>query len=73
MKADYITPPCCAKPSVAVMDYQWPVFGEPQEMKVNRVCLNCGAHWAGYVEEVAQFTRKEWDALMEKTFSVNEI
>lgn len=69
MKADYITTPCCAKPSIAVMDHKWPVFGDALEMKVNRVCLNCFAHWAGSIGSVVQYTRKEWDALMEQTFS----
>lgn len=73
MKADYTTPPCCNRKSVAVMDYKWRVFGEPKEIKVNRVCLNCGAHWAGSIGEVVQYTKKDWDVLMNDTFSTENI
>ena len=73
MNADYQTPPCCDRPSIAVMDYKWPVFGEATEIKVNRVCLHCYAHWAGVVGSVVQYTRKEWNALMDKTFSEGEV
>lgn len=82
MKADFTTPPCCDKQSIATMDYQWPIFGEPKETKVNRVCLNCYTHWAGSVGythwagsvgSVVQYTRKEWDALVSDTFSAARI
>jgi hypothetical protein len=41
--------------------------GEPQVEKINRICLNCYTHWAGTAGEEIQYTRKEWDALLEET------
>ena len=61
---------CCAKPSFHTEYYKWPLWireGEPQVDKINRACVNCGTHWAGTVGEEKQYTRKEWDALMEET------
>ena len=63
MKADYTTPPCCARQSIAVMDYKWPIFDEAtNKIKVNRICLRCYTHWFGFADNVKQYTRKEWDA-----------
>jgi hypothetical protein len=63
--------PCCSRPSIAKMDYKWPVFDAPEKqvMKVNRVCLHCFAHWFGVEPDVKQYTRKEWDAMMEEAFN----
>jgi len=47
------------------MDYKYPLFGETEGVKVNRVCTRCGAHWFGKEGEVKQYTSKEWDALLE--------
>ena len=62
---------CCPKPSHHTERYLWPLWvrdGEPQVQKVNRVCLNCGTHWAGTDGEEVRYSRKEWDILMEDTF-----
>ena len=61
---------CCARPSFHTARYKWPMFvrdGEPQVEKINRICLNCYTHWAGTAGEEIQYTRKEWDALLEET------
>lgn len=56
---------CCDKPDIVNMDYRTP--GQLGESFVpvwieNRVCLTCKTYWwAG-----KQYTRKEWDALMEE-------
>lgn len=68
MKADYITPPCCDKQSIAVMDYRWPMWEEPHEIKVNRMCTHCGTHWAGFVGQVKQFTRRQWETETKELF-----
>ena len=79
MKADYTTPKCCDRSSIAVMDYLWPVFpnlGFPhgdvvedstiaQIQYVNRMCMKCHTHWAGLVDNVKQYTGKEWDRYVE--------
>lgn len=76
MKADYITPPCCAKQSIANMDhvsFNSMFNSKEKEMMVNRMCMNCYTHWAGLVDSVKQYTRKEWDALMNDTYSLEKI
>jgi len=69
MKADYTTPKCCDRASIAVMDYLWPVFTKDEEIPnphVNRMCMKCNTHWAGPVDNVKQYTGKEWDRYVEK-------
>lgn len=59
---------CCAKPSIHTMDYKWPMFAkldEPVVTKINRVCVHCYAHWFGEEGSVKQYTRAEWDALLQ--------
>ena len=48
------------------MDHQRGAFGfdGPVRQVVNRVCLKCGSHWYGEECQVKQYTRKEWDAMM---------
>ena len=69
MKADFITPKCCDRSSIAVMDYLWPIFTRDEEIQsqhVNRMCMKCHMHWAGPVDSVRQFTGKEWDRHVEQ-------
>lgn len=59
----YVTPPCCAHPSVAKMDHVVGFEGRPM---INRMCLRCGTHWYGNDgTNVVEFTRKAWDRWME--------
>ena len=60
---------CCAKPSIANMDHKTGLFSDVGGIRsvTNRMCLHCGKHWYG--EEPAQeYTRKEWDALINTAF-----
>lgn len=58
---------CCHHPAIQTMDYKYPVFAEFSEQvtKINRICLRCYTHWFGVEGDVKQFTRKEWDAMIE--------
>ncbi len=57
----YITPPCCAHPSIANMDHARGLFAQPERI-VNRMCLRCGQHWYGNDGvAVVEFTRAAWD------------
>ncbi len=66
---------CCARPSIQPMDYKFPIFANPDEQvtKINRICLRCFAHWFGVDGDVKQYTRKEWDELMEHAFDADKI
>ena len=33
--------------------------------RVNDMCLACGAHWYGVGDDVTEYTRRQWDALMD--------
>ena len=59
---------CCNRPSIQTMDYLWPIFGDEQENRINRVCMNCFAHWAGAEDDITQYTKNEWDALISTAF-----
>ena len=62
---------CCNRPSIHTMDYLWPLFpsdGEQKVTKINRVCTNCFAHWFGVEGEVKQYTRAEWDVMLNESF-----
>lgn len=60
---DFVTPPCCSRPSIATMDHLkgWPPDTRPV---VNRVCIQCWRHWYGEPGAVQAYTRSEWDAMM---------
>jgi hypothetical protein len=51
---------CCVRPSVVTMDYT-----ADGVRKTNRCCTKCYTHWFGAPGEVREYTRKEWDGLME--------
>ena len=56
---------CCKRPQIANMDYDyWDYDAKVRTRKVNRCCLNCGAHWTGTPDNIRQFTSKEWDTEM---------
>ena len=44
----------CNKPNIVAMGRH----------HVNSMCLSCGKHWYGIGSLVKEYTRKEWDALM---------
>lgn len=71
----FVTPRCCDRPSIATMDYKKhsPDNWRECESMVNRVCLRCNAHWAGEVNNVHQYTGREWDALINDAFSLEKI
>lgn len=50
----------CSKPRVVRMDFE-----SHGAEHVNRQCLSCGAHWYGPAGEVQQYTRAEWDRVLE--------
>ena len=58
----------CRKADICNMDHLrgW---GEDKEQRVNRLCTTCYQHWAGPVGAVKEYTRKEWDAEVERGFS----
>ena len=62
---------CCDRQSLAIMDYTWPMFknqleeGEIQQTKINRLCMHCFAHWFGTEGDVKQYTKAEWNAMVE--------
>jgi hypothetical protein len=64
----------CKRPAIANMDHV--LFdaedGSRREM-VNRCCLHCGQHWAGEKGDVREYTRKEWDDLLNKAFDEDRI
>ena len=51
----------CKKPAIVSMG---------QGSFTNSMCSSCGYHWYGH-GEVKEYTRKEWDALMET--ALNEV
>ena len=60
-KYAYITPQCCKRPSIAVMDHDGGLFGNHRAM-VSRMCLNCGQHWYGEADAaVVEFNRAAWE------------
>ena len=64
----FITPPCCAHPSIANMDH---IVGHvrPFRPMVNRMCTRCGQHWYGNDgTNVVEFTRAAWDRWMNSAF-----
>ena len=64
MKTSFVTPVCCAHPSVAIMDH---ITGwhEHQRSMVNRVCVRCWTHWYGHDGvNVVEFPRNVWDRWM---------
>lgn len=64
MKFPYITTACCAKNNVVSMDHMAGDIGT-QHPVVNRMCVNCGAHWYGDDgANVVQIPRKTWDHWM---------
>lgn len=60
----FVTPKCCANPSVATMDHRkW--SDRESKLMVNRVCLRCYTHWYGEDgANVVEFTRAAWDRWM---------
>lgn len=58
---------CCKRPAIATMDYvkHSPANWNCGEPRINRVCTTCWTHWFGEPNEVKQFTRAEWDRLLE--------
>lgn len=68
----FITPACCAHPSIANMDH---VTGHirPYRPIVNRVCTRCWTHWYGDDGvAVVEFTRKAWDRWMNGAFDAEK-
>jgi hypothetical protein len=66
LKASGFRPPqCCERPAVSSLDHTVSHVDRTVEERVNRICLMCGAHWYGPPEAVKQYTRAEWDELME--------
>jgi len=63
--SDFRPPQCCERPAVSSLDHTVFHVDRTTEERVNRVCLKCGAHWYGPPEAVKQYTRAEWDSLME--------
>jgi len=35
------------------------------EPRVNRVCMNCYTHWSGSPDSIQQYTKAQWDKLLE--------
>ena len=69
--AAFVTPPCCARPAIATMDWTLHPLDDfatalPQ---VNRLCLRCFQHWAGPEDAVVEYTRKEWDEHVSQAFA----
>lgn len=52
---------CCKKPEIFNSDYKDGDWRGNVRVVENRVCRNCGRHWW----DGKEYTRKEWDALME--------
>lgn len=68
-RSEFVTPKCCDKPSIATMDYKYPLFEQVQTWKVNRMCLKCNTHWFGTEDNVKQYTGREWDGLMDASLN----
>lgn len=65
---------CCVNPAISILDYMWPLFtdkGDIRELRINRVCTRCYAHWAGPVDSVKQFTKAEWSKYIDDAFEIN--
>ena len=59
---------CCNRPSIANFDHTKNYFGEYPDVKiVNRVCVRCYRHWYGPEGEVKEFSRAEWDKLINES------
>lgn len=63
--SDFRPPRCCERPAVSSLDHTVHHADRTTEERVNRICLACRAHWYGPPEAVKQYTRTEWDKLME--------
>jgi hypothetical protein len=59
---------CCDRPAVVVMDYT-----AENVRKVNRVCTRCWTHWHGLEGSVRQYTKKQWDTLIEDWRNENPV
>lgn len=57
---------CCKSYVVAIFDYRVADADRAArgEKIVNRMCLKCYRHWHGELDKVREYTRVEWDALM---------
>ena len=63
--SDFRPPQCCERPAVSSLDHTVFHADRTTEERVNRICLVCRTHWYGPPEAVKQYTRAEWDELME--------
>ena len=65
----FLTPACCARPTIANMDYVRGWRDESERM-VNRCCTRCWTHWAGpEAGEVKSYSSKEWDKHISNAFA----
>lgn len=63
----------CEHKDIANMDFTrggWPDY--PAEQHVNRCCRKCWQHWAGPVGAVNEYTKAEWDALLDATWWIEK-
>ncbi len=65
---------CCQNPAIAIFDYKWPLWSNigSQELRINRVCTRCYAHWTGPVNSIKKYTKAEWSEQMDKIFDINK-
>lgn len=58
---------CCKNPDVKNLDGWTGWLPGMGTRIVNRVCLKCKTHWHGYGDDVREYTRQEWDQLLEES------
>lgn len=56
---------CCARPNIKKF-HNTPYLSFSGEVRniINSVCLSCGGHWHGLLDNVDFFTIKEWDVFV---------
>lgn len=65
----------CEHPDIAIMDHTrgWSSDESGITHHVNRLCCKCYQHWAGPVGDVTEYTRAEWEALLNSSFDAERV
>jgi hypothetical protein len=54
---------CCDRPAIQRFDYKIRDHLSDSEVRmVNRVCIRCYRHWYGPIDEVKEYTNREWES-----------
>lgn len=62
---------CCAKPSIAILDYTNYTLDREPSLRINRVCTKCWTHWFGKPHRIRKYKRAAWDALVQADYELD--